>query len=254
MRAEAALAAFDPARGPLPWLAGLALAGMIASAALASGPMSLPGFCGSFGLSATLDTAFLVAQLSSPGALLLAWLLMLVAMMPPLLAQPVVHVWHSSLAARRPRALALFALGYASVWMAMAGVLIPGAIALRLAASDKAAVLALALALAWSCSPTAQAARNRCHRVYRLAPFGLAADRDCFGHGWRTGLVCAAACWPWMLVPMTVDGLHLGVMPAVTLILLAERIAPPRPPRWRWPPAFEILGRLLPAQKVFGKL
>src|SRR6187399_538367 len=111
MRAEAALAAFSP-RGPLPWLAGLALAGLLASATLAAGPASLPGLCGSLGLAATANIALLIARLASPGALLFAWLLMVLAMMPPLLAQQVIHVWHSSLAARRSRALALFALGY----------------------------------------------------------------------------------------------------------------------------------------------
>jgi predicted metal-binding membrane protein len=254
MRAEAALAALHPARGPFPWLAGLALAGLLATAFLAEGPVSLPGICGSLSLAITLDAALLAARLLSPGALLFAWLLMLVAMMPPLLVQPVVHIWHSSLAARRSRALALFAFGYASVWVAAGGLLIPGAVMLRIAAPGGGAAVAVAIAIVWSCSPAAQAARNRCHRVYRLAPFGLVADRDCLGHGARTGLACAAACWPWMLVPMTIHSFHVGTMLVAALVLFAERLAPSRPPRWQWPPALEVLGGLLRAQKVFGKL
>jgi predicted metal-binding membrane protein len=253
MRAEAALAAFDPARGPLPWLAGLALAGLLATATLAAGPASLPGLCGSLGIAATANVALLAARLASPGALLFAWLLMLLAMMPVLLSQQVVHVWHCSFSARRRRALGLFALGYAAVWIAAGLVLIPGAVVLRIVAPDAGPVVALVLALAWSASPAAQAARNRCHRVYRLAPFGWAADRDCFAHGLRTATACTTACWPWMLVPMTVGQLHVGAMLAVTLVLLAERLAPPRPARWQRPPLFEVLARLRPAREAFAR-
>ena len=65
-------------------------------------------------------------------ALLAGWLAMLLAMMPPLLAQPVLHVWWSSLRPRRPWALFLFGSAYTAVWMGAGAVLIPAAMALRL--------------------------------------------------------------------------------------------------------------------------
>jgi hypothetical protein len=56
-----------------------------------------------------------------------------------------------------------------------------------------------------------------------------------------------------MLVPMTVSEFHLMAMLAVTLVLLAERLAPPGRPRWQRPPVFEVLARLLPVRAPFAQ-
>jgi predicted metal-binding membrane protein len=166
-------------------------------------------------------------------------------MMPPLVAQPVSHVWQSSFRARRARAAALFGLSYAAMWVAAGLALVPAAIVLMAVLPGAPALLAaLLMVLLWSASPPAQAARNRCHRVRRIGAFGRAADLDCLAQGVVTGRDCIAACWPWMILPMTAGIMHVAAMLAVTLVLFAERLSPAGPVRWRIPPAWEAVAAL----------
>ncbi len=226
--------------GSLSWLLAISLsAGLLSYAADSSA--DFPVICGALGLSGLADGAPLLIAILSPAGLAAGWLLMLTAMMPPLLGQPVNHVWNSSFSHRRARALAWFGLGYTAVWFALGALLVPLTIYLRMAASGwRAAALAIFVAVLWSCSPAAQAARNRCHRLGRIGAFGWPADRDCIKQGLATGIACAAACWPWMIVPLTIDRFHLAVMLAVSVTLFLERLAPPGSPRWRWPPAAAV--------------
>lgn len=215
----------------------------------------MSAICGSIRRVGLADLGLVFGPLWSPASLPVAWLVMLMAMMPPLVAMPVAHVWRSSLAGRRPQALALFGLGYAMVWFSVGVLLIPAMIILRLVMPGTGVeMVALVFAVAWNCSPAAQAARNRCHRLHRIGAFGRSADRECLAHGMMSGAACVSACWPWMLATMMFDSGHLIVMAAVTLVLFAERIAPPGRCKWQLPPALSVLWALRPAQKVFGKL
>lgn len=236
----------------MPWLLAIAAVGLALSQSLAES-VRLPGLCGSLALAAVGHEALLDASLTSPVSMAGSWFVMLVAMMPPVLVQPVMHIRHRSPARRRLRALGLFAAGYGAVWMTAGLLLVPAGVVLRIVAPATAApALALLLALAWSGSPAGQAARNRCHRLYRIAPFGRPADRDAFGHGILTGTFCAAACWPWMLLPMVTEGWHLPVMVSVAVILVVERAAPGAPAAWRTPPIVRRLATLASPQKVVG--
>lgn len=238
--------------GPLPWLLGFSAIGFLYTALVAE-PASLPAICGSLARMDLGDLGVVLGPGWSAMALLAGWLAMLLAMMPPLLAQPVLHVWWSSLGPRRPWALFLFGSAYTAVWMGAGAVLIPAAMALRLTIPwAAAAVVALGLALTWSSSPAAQGARNRCHRMRRIAAFGRNADRECVQQGLLTGAACVAACWPWMLLPMMVDSIHAVAMAAVTVMLFVERLGPPALPAWRFPMAFEVIRSLRPPQKVLG--
>jgi predicted metal-binding membrane protein len=236
--------------GPLPWLIAIAAGGFVVTISTDE-LFRLPPICGSLGPAVLVDLA--AVHDWSPAAMILAWLLMMTAMMPPLLAQPVVHIWVSTFKVRRPRALALFGFGYAAVWLAAGGVLVPAAVALRVFVPETSASLTfLALAFLWSSSPAAQVARNRCHRVRRISAFGMAADRDCFLQGLMSGASCTATCWLWMLVPMTMGSLHPVAMAAITYLLFLERIAPPKRPVWQLPPSLKILSALVSHQKVLG--
>lgn len=181
------------------------------------------------------DRAMLHHTHNPPGAatFLGDWALMLCAMMPPLLAAPLMHVSVSSLARRRIRAMALLLAGYGAVWMAAAPLLFMIATVLRSAAADAALLLALSVAGLWAVSPWQQLALNRCHRLRRIGLFGLAADRDCLAFGLRHGGWCVGACWAWMLVPLTVDRWHLPVMLAAGAAMFAQKLSRPREPRWR---------------------
>jgi len=106
---------------------------------------------------------------------------MLLAMMPPLLAMPLMHVCWSSLPRRRVRALAYFALGYGFVWLAAGPILIALAVLLRLVTggTTPAFASALLIAMVWRASPWQRAALNHGHRLRRIGLFGWAADREC---------------------------------------------------------------------------
>ncbi len=201
-------------------------------------------------MPASLD--LIVGPQWSPAAMAAQWLIMLIAMMSPLLAAPVTHVWNSSLVTRRARALALFALAYAIVWLTAAGGIIPLALILRLGTPDAAPILAVAFAVAWSSSPYAQLSRNRCHRLQGIGAFGRPADRDCLSQGAVTGLACAGTCWPWMLVPMMLDAGHAVAMVAISTVLFLDRLAPPAPAAWRLPAFVSVAWAFRPSQKVLG--
>jgi predicted metal-binding membrane protein len=240
--------------GSLPWLLIVSVTACILSL-LADCWARLPEICGAVSLIGLTGSTPLLLALLSPAGLVTGWLLMVTAMMLPLLGQPINHVWSLSFRDRRPRALACFGFGYALVWLAAGASLIPLTIGLRIAAPGwKASAIALAAAILWSCSPAAQRARNRCHRLRRIGAFGWAADRDCVKQGISTGMPCAAACWAWMLIPLTTERFHFPAMLAVSLALFLERIGPPSSARWRSPPATATLSAMFRSQKVVGSL
>ncbi|WP_176132815.1 DUF2182 domain-containing protein [Hymenobacter sp. CRA2] len=173
-----------------------------------------------------------VAQAQS---LLGGWALMLVAMMAPLLIQPIYHVRATSFARRRTRATALFVAGYGAGWM-VAGV---GLLALELLVSvwDAQSYLPAALvglvALVWQASPAKQRYLNRCHRHRALAAFGAAADRDALLMGLEHSRWCIGSCWAAMLLPMLLPHGHVVAMMGVSMLMVCERLDPPRTPAWQ---------------------
>jgi predicted metal-binding membrane protein len=164
--------------------------------------------------------------------ILAGWFLMLLAMMPPLLAMPLMHVWRSSLPNRRMRASAVFMLGYFALWMAVGPLLWALALWLQIAVGENVLIAALLIAMVWSIGPWHRAALNRGHQSRRIGLFGWLADKDCLTFGLSHGLVCLVSCWAWMLVPLVSVAWHIPVMLLAGLIMLAERLTPPGPPRW----------------------
>lgn len=181
--------------------------------------------------------------LNPPDALALSWFAMMLAMMPLLLEQPLLHLWRRSLRRRQWRAVTLFAIGYGVIWLA-AGVALTG-IALTInaivavatsASVTTASVTSIAfgvlLAGGWAVTPFRQHALNRCHRRPSLAAFGVAADGDALHYGVTHGVWCVGACWPVMLLPLLAVDWHVPVMALASLWLLSERYRPPRAARW----------------------
>lgn len=187
---------------------------------------------------------------SAYGSLLAGWALMLLAMMPPLLASPLMHVWRSSMRRNRLSVVAEFVLGYWAAWTAAAPVLIGGAAALRVVAPATAFSLVLLVALVWSSSPWQRAAFNRGHRQRRISLFGLAAHRDAFAFGARHGAWCVATCWAWMMLPLVSGPYHVPVMVLVGVVMLAERLTMPRQSGWRLPVGTQWLANELPAMSA----
>lgn len=211
-------------------------------------PGGLPALCGgNIVPAAALVMGRLQWLTFDPWRWSLDWLIMLCAMMLPLLVQPLDHIVRTTLKTRLVRSTAAFVAGYFAAW-------IPGAIVLGSVAAVLMVMLvppvlvptALVFALIWSASPIAQCARNRSHRFIPLEVRGTKADLGCLRFGLRTGLWCAAACWPWMLLCLVVPGRGVGVMLPVAAILLAERVMPPCSPRWQLPRLFAFLAALRP--------
>ena len=220
------------------WLTIAAALGVAASTLLPAAS-ALPALCGMPLRAAWGQWDAFLGPVVTPASLALAWLVMLLAMMPPLLGEPLRHLWFSSLPGRRPWSAALFATSYTAVWMLVAPALLLAAWASRDALGGGAVPAVACFAFAWSSTPWTQRARNLCHRACRIGASGLRADAECIACGARYAARCVTVCWPWMMLPLLVEGWHVLAMVAVALWLMLDRICPPRPASWQWPPAVE---------------
>jgi predicted metal-binding membrane protein len=211
-------------KGPLPTLIAVDLAGW---AVLANSHFMLltPDLCSSLpGDWLAQGSAGVVSALilNPPAELIMSCLIMLVAMMTPLLARPVAHLWNHSLVRLRAPAIALFVATYAGVWLLASCVLMAIAVALKAFASAvplPIPVLAAVIALIWQATPAKQTCLNGCNRLPRLQASYSATVRQCVWYGATTALWCVGACWALMLVPLVVDGMHFATMAAVALFV-----------------------------------
>ncbi|HVY13614.1 MAG TPA: DUF2182 domain-containing protein [Rhodopila sp.] len=160
-----------------------------------------------------------------PWTVLVPWVLMVTAMVPPMSAGLLRYVALRSLRARRYRAMTLSLGGVLGVWLA-GGMAAAPVIAALLAAWPIQAlcVAAYFLAAAWQFAPLRRRAVRRCHRVRPLAGDGWAADRDCFVLGVARGGDCLLACGPMMLAGVLSGHALLG-MAVMAVIAQAERWA-----------------------------
>jgi hypothetical protein len=163
----------------------------------------------------------------------LDWLLMIMAMMLPLVVEPIRTAAARSLWARRHRAIAGFLLGYVTPWLllgALAGGLI-AAVGLRQRTSlPVAAAIAFAVAAAWQLTPIKRRALRWCHRTVPLAPSGWRADRDCLHFGWTIGCRCVVSCGALMMACL-LGGHGILAMTGVATVGAAERFLPRADPR-----------------------
>jgi predicted metal-binding membrane protein len=189
--------------------------------------VEIPVLCTS-GQDALSDVSSILAavwSINGSATLLLSWLLMLAAMMAPLLAPSLMHVWDRSLAERRMRAALLFLLAYALAWMLALGLLQATALVLRILAGREvvALVLALMLALAWQRTGLRAKLLRQCHARHALPAFGLRADLGSLRFGAAVALPCIGACAGLMLVPLASPTAHLPLMAAVSILMVVER-------------------------------
>jgi predicted metal-binding membrane protein len=225
-------------RGPGKGLLAVSLSGWLASL-LWGHTLFAPEYCSAMAdlLERTWRAMDMALLVNAPGALLLAWLTMLLATMTPLLARPLAHLWHRTFADRRLRAALLFLTGYTAVWMAAGIVLMSAAILLKvlIGPTSLGPIAAVVTAALWQMTPAKQVCLNRCHHLPPLSAFGLAADRDALTYGLASGWWCVGACWAVMLVPLLAEKAHLALMALAAVLLLAERQAPARSVHWRLP-------------------
>ena len=177
------------------------------------------------------------------------WLVMLGAMMLPLTLPTLAHVWRTSLARRRRRAVALCLCAYLAIWL-LAGLAIESlAMLVSSAWSPRWVALwmvVVAGVLIWQCSPLKQHCLNRCHSHRPLSAFGLRADVDVAMLGLSHGAWCVGSCWALMAATALLPHAHTAGMVLVALLMYGERLDPPAPPAWKLrglPTAWGLLRR-----------
>lgn len=156
---------------------------------------------------------------------LLAWVVMVVAMMVPLVWPAVRHVGFNSLRWRRQRAVAVFLAVYVAVWTAFGAValLVRGLLPVPLGPAFAAA---LAVAALWQLSPQQRGFRWACHRTVPLPPRGLPALAGDVRFGLRQGMACVGVCWPLMLAMALVPGAMVLWMAVLTAAMACAKLAP----------------------------
>ena len=204
------------------------------------------GLVNAMGLRAALELTFLI---NPPLELSLAWVLMLIAMMPPLLTQPINHVMKSNFRRTKRRSIAAFLLGYLSIWT-LAGIPIMAMIiTINIWGGNRfviPGVIAI-LAFIWSASPWHQAALNRAHKRQRISPFGLRSLCENLQYGVKHGMWCLSSCWLWMIIPFMFGSYHYAAMIIAALIMFLDRLDPPGQPRWRIPGFIRVILSLIRA-------
>jgi hypothetical protein len=126
------------------------------------------------------------------------WLLMVVAMMFPVLDEPLRTVAFRSFRERRAIAIAEFLAAYLFVWGA-AGAPVVWLRAQPWSHDWLLAALAFVLAACCAYAPFQTWGQRVCHAKRPLAAAGWRADRDVLAYGARFGMACVASGWPLML-------------------------------------------------------
>ncbi len=167
---------------------------------------------------------------------LLAWLVMIVAMMLPS-SWPMMRLFSFASANQPHRGLMLFCFfcGYAVIWTAFGAFAFAGDIGVHRAVDRIAALAAhpwvisgaiLALAGAFQFTPLKDACLRACRlpsnflmRYYRR---GAGAA---FGIGYRHGLFCVGCCWALMLITFAAGFANLWWMAGLTALMVFEKTA-----------------------------
>ena len=225
----------EVARVRYPVLAASAVAWTVLAAGISGSHLNANFLCTEDGMASAPASLAMLLALNPPAAIAIAWVLMLVAMMSPLLVPALHHIRFTSFARRRTRSIALFLAGYAAVWMAC-GALLTGIKFTALALAPQSYIPAAASALIaciWQASPFKQRCLNGCHDLRPLAAFGFAADLDVLRFGFTHGLWCVGACSALMLFAILLPQGHLAAMAAVAILMFCERLEEFEPPRWK---------------------
>lgn len=151
------------------------------------------------------------------------WVAMVVAMMFPLLRDPLRTVQFRSFPQRRAAATATFLGAYLLIWAA-AGVPVVWLRAQPWTHAPLAVALAFALAAAWTLSRWHTWGARACHAKRALSPFGWRAWWDVAAYGGRVGVACVVTCWP-LMVACTLTGHALAAMVVCAVVGLIDRLS-----------------------------
>jgi predicted metal-binding membrane protein len=169
---------------------------------------------------------------SVPGAISngwLPWTIMVIAMMFPLLNEPVTHVAFSVKKKDRIQGVLTFLLGYILIWTSagLLFLLLPLFVATILAGQTKlvsslvmSSGFLLSAVLIWH--PGRPVRLTKCSLTMPINIGGWQLYRDSFWYGLKIGSACLSMCWP----PMAALALahhNLILMAVVTIVIIYER-------------------------------
>ena len=177
-------------------------------------------------------TAGMSNMMLNAGSFLLAWLIMMVAMMLPA-AAPVVALY--ALAARRGAvaAVPVFVAGYLCIWAATGApaYLVSQAVSEPLMDGKdwvaRVAGGALLAAAIYQLTPLKDACLRRCRSplsFFLTRDTGLSHPGRAFTAGAQHGLYCLGCCWALMAVLIVLGGMQLGWALALALVISAEKL------------------------------
>jgi len=171
------------------------------------------------------------------------WMVMVVAMMFPLLAEPVRRVAFSNLFDRRFQAVVTFLLGYGFIWgcvgiVYLASMFFTGVLVAETSESVgiliASAGFLLAAFICWI--PSRRITLSACSITIPFRIQGWQSTLDCFSYGLTMGRVCVKMCWAPMAALMLANHNFL-LMCLVTIILIYERYGLPHKskfPSYAW--------------------
>ena len=136
---------------------------------------------------------------------LLAWVMMIAAMMVPFLTNAARRVGFRSFPHARHLAIAALASGYMAVWT------LAGGVSLGVSRIGVPAWAAFVIASAWIVAPWRAIPLGKHHTSISLRPGGAGALLDASREGARLGGWCVVSCWP-LMVACSLTGHSLVAM------------------------------------------
>lgn len=163
---------------------------------------------------------------------LLAWQVMVVAMMGPSALPMTRYVAANTLVPGR--ALSVFAIGYLGAWTAF--LCLFGAVDAALhvlvgsaPAGSAGPALAFGFAAAWQVTPYKRRALRACRAVWVLPAHRGRAEPAALRLGLRQGAACVTSCGPLMLAAMAAPHGRVGLMASAAALVWAEKSARQEP-------------------------
>lgn len=175
-----------------------------------------------------------MTAMTGAGAFVLAWLVMMVAMMLPAVA-PVVALYALAARRRTVAAVPVFLAGYAAVWSLSALPAYAVSRAVTEPLMDGRAWVArltgavLVTAAVYQLTPMKAVCLERCRTpmsFFLTRSRGLSRPTAALRAGAEHGLYCLGCCWALMAVLIVLGGMQLAWALALAVVLSAEKLLP----------------------------
>lgn len=172
------------------------------------------------------ETTDIVELITIPGV---TWFVMIVAMMYPLLLEPVRYVAFANTRRRRHGAIAIFLFAYTNFWVLVGLCMIWCNVQVQkqilnsnLIPHDLLVAGGFALTAIWMVTPLHRLSRANCGLTMPLRIYGWKSHVDSLVYGLKIGLACVRTCWAPMALLLFANH-SLAAMIIVTTLLIYDR-------------------------------